>query len=47
MHFLLCLEILEVMGIEFEHDGMGWNQDSVKFQLLHVVVVIFNIKHLY
>jgi len=31
--FLLCLEIFDIIGIEFQYDQMGWNQESVKLSL--------------
>ena len=33
MQLLLCLEMLEVMGVELEFDQRGWNQESLKLSL--------------
>jgi len=33
MQFLLCFEILKIMGVEMEHDQMSLNQESVNLSL--------------
>jgi len=33
MQLSLCLKIFEIMGIELEHDQMGWNQENMKLSL--------------